>query len=482
MIKRIRYCGAGGLAIAALFTVSQALSQQAANLTQGNSPLLEFLGDMPELPPEQKLTLIQSGTNISRHTSPNAISPNAEYIVIPKEHKGSYGNILQVASLESGRIICEIGEVRGKHHTAVPTQFSGDAILWSPDSVPYIRMAYVDVSGWGEWCEYDIKKKRFYRTARDRLDKMLSYDPSKRPVDADVETESIAPRPPVWAWSGKGSRLKSGHSVRVYNVYDNELAAYEAGVYHFWSPPTYSDHPGSDRKYLGIEQGPDRWTYNIFTSSSFKTDSGIRINRGHVFLTDWWSNTPESPNKHKRRMRQDLTSARYEAVLPMAAHRMPPNGLLLYEDGALVVYGSIRMSEAAWKVRLPGHRLKDYYVLPIDLGVPRHINNPLLPGPIGDPDNPHAIPPGDRLLLVTEKNVGGEKTIYYWLTDVMLFSKINVNLDQVGQIAAFRAIWSEPARRIVQGRPYHTVAELNKVEGIDAKALEYLRPIVSVSD
>ena len=56
---------------------------------------------------------------------------------------------------------------------------------------------------------------------------------------------------------------------------------------------------------------------------------------------------------------------------------------------------------------------------------------------------------------------------------------INVNTATVAELEALPGIGSVIARRIVEGRPYRSVDDLDRVKGIGKKRLEEIRPLVT---
>jgi competence protein ComEA len=56
--------------------------------------------------------------------------------------------------------------------------------------------------------------------------------------------------------------------------------------------------------------------------------------------------------------------------------------------------------------------------------------------------------------------------------------KVNVNTATLEQIVALPSVGPTLAQRIVDGRPYQALADLDKVKGIGPKLLEKLAPVV----
>ena len=57
---------------------------------------------------------------------------------------------------------------------------------------------------------------------------------------------------------------------------------------------------------------------------------------------------------------------------------------------------------------------------------------------------------------------------------------INVDTAMVAELEALPGIGPVIARRIIEGRPYRSVGELDRVKGIGKKRLEEIRPLVRV--
>jgi DNA uptake protein ComE-like DNA-binding protein len=58
--------------------------------------------------------------------------------------------------------------------------------------------------------------------------------------------------------------------------------------------------------------------------------------------------------------------------------------------------------------------------------------------------------------------------------------RIDVNTASQVELEALRRIGPVIARRIIEGRPYRSVEELERVKGIGKKRLEEIRPLVNV--
>ena len=57
--------------------------------------------------------------------------------------------------------------------------------------------------------------------------------------------------------------------------------------------------------------------------------------------------------------------------------------------------------------------------------------------------------------------------------------RINVNTATAAELEALPGIGPIIAGRIIEGRPYRSVEELDRVKGIGKKRLEEIRPFVS---
>ena len=57
--------------------------------------------------------------------------------------------------------------------------------------------------------------------------------------------------------------------------------------------------------------------------------------------------------------------------------------------------------------------------------------------------------------------------------------RINVNTATVAELEALPGIGPVIARRIIEGRPYRSVDDLDRVKGIGKKRLEEIRPFVT---
>jgi competence protein ComEA len=57
--------------------------------------------------------------------------------------------------------------------------------------------------------------------------------------------------------------------------------------------------------------------------------------------------------------------------------------------------------------------------------------------------------------------------------------RINVTAATAAELEALPGIGPVIARRIVEGRPYRSVEELDRVKGIGKKRLEEIRPLVT---
>ncbi len=57
--------------------------------------------------------------------------------------------------------------------------------------------------------------------------------------------------------------------------------------------------------------------------------------------------------------------------------------------------------------------------------------------------------------------------------------KVNLNTATLEQIVALPSVGPKMAQRIVDGRPYHSISDLDKVKGIGPKLLEKLAPVVT---
>jgi competence protein ComEA len=56
---------------------------------------------------------------------------------------------------------------------------------------------------------------------------------------------------------------------------------------------------------------------------------------------------------------------------------------------------------------------------------------------------------------------------------------INLNIASQAELEALPGIGAVIARRIIEGRPYRSVEELERVKGIGKKRLEEIRPMVT---
>ena len=56
--------------------------------------------------------------------------------------------------------------------------------------------------------------------------------------------------------------------------------------------------------------------------------------------------------------------------------------------------------------------------------------------------------------------------------------RFNINTASQAELEALPGIGPVLARRIVEGRPYRSVEELDRVKGIGKKRLEEIRPLV----
>jgi competence ComEA-like helix-hairpin-helix protein len=54
---------------------------------------------------------------------------------------------------------------------------------------------------------------------------------------------------------------------------------------------------------------------------------------------------------------------------------------------------------------------------------------------------------------------------------------ININTATQAELAALPGVGPVIARRIIQGRPYRSVEELNRVKGISRTRIEEIRPL-----
>ena len=57
---------------------------------------------------------------------------------------------------------------------------------------------------------------------------------------------------------------------------------------------------------------------------------------------------------------------------------------------------------------------------------------------------------------------------------------VNVNTATQAELESLPGVGPVIARRIIEGRPYRSVDELNRVKGIGKKRLEEIRPVVTV--
>jgi competence protein ComEA len=57
--------------------------------------------------------------------------------------------------------------------------------------------------------------------------------------------------------------------------------------------------------------------------------------------------------------------------------------------------------------------------------------------------------------------------------------KVNLNTATLEQIVALPSVGPTMAQRIVDGRPYRSISDLDKVKGIGPKLLEKLAPVVT---
>jgi competence protein ComEA len=58
--------------------------------------------------------------------------------------------------------------------------------------------------------------------------------------------------------------------------------------------------------------------------------------------------------------------------------------------------------------------------------------------------------------------------------------RININTATQAELEALPGVGAMIARRIIEGRPYRSVDELDRVKGIGRKRLEEIRPLVTV--
>jgi competence ComEA-like helix-hairpin-helix protein len=92
-------------------------------------------------------------------------------------------------------------------------------------------------------------------------------------------------------------------------------------------------------------------------------------------------------------------------------------------------------------------------------------------------------PDSDALADEAEKpqrEVRIEKGFYLGRTTVTAGRLINVNTATQAELVALPGIGPVIARRIIAGRPYWSVEELERVQGIGKRRLEEIRPLVTV--
>jgi competence protein ComEA len=58
--------------------------------------------------------------------------------------------------------------------------------------------------------------------------------------------------------------------------------------------------------------------------------------------------------------------------------------------------------------------------------------------------------------------------------------RININTATQAELEALPGVGPVIARRIIEGRPYRSVDDLDRVKGIGKKRLEEMRPLVTV--
>jgi competence ComEA-like helix-hairpin-helix protein len=66
-----------------------------------------------------------------------------------------------------------------------------------------------------------------------------------------------------------------------------------------------------------------------------------------------------------------------------------------------------------------------------------------------------------------------------WSTEDAGTGRINVNTASQAELEALPGIGPVIGRRIVEGRPYRSVEDLDRVKGIGSKRLEEIRPLVT---
>jgi competence protein ComEA len=66
-----------------------------------------------------------------------------------------------------------------------------------------------------------------------------------------------------------------------------------------------------------------------------------------------------------------------------------------------------------------------------------------------------------------------------WSTGDAGAGRINVSTASAAELEALPGIGAVIARRIIEGRPYRSVEELDRVKGIGKRRLEEIRPLVT---
>ena len=70
---------------------------------------------------------------------------------------------------------------------------------------------------------------------------------------------------------------------------------------------------------------------------------------------------------------------------------------------------------------------------------------------------------------------GGYCDWFFW--DMLAIAKVNT--ATVAEVEILPGIGPVIARRIIEGRPYRSVEELDRVKGIGKRRLEQIRPLIS---
>jgi hypothetical protein len=157
-----------------------------------------------------------------RRYYPHAVSPDGQYLCVVSCDNNLKNGYMKLFDLVKQEQLVEIKEYSNGDLVLVPY-----SCIWSPANRLFIWMGYSDIS-YAEWCEFDVKERKFTNEGKSRIEHLLSYNKKDK-----LRPDGLGHKAPgnigLPAWSAGGLEFK------------NEAEAEKAGVKLFWTDPFRRD-------------------------------------------------------------------------------------------------------------------------------------------------------------------------------------------------------------------------------------------------